>query len=100
MLQFLQCREQIRHRPTPPIQSPHQHHIDFAAARRLQQLFSELPLRGAATDLLRLQGDRPTPPGGVLPEGANLQRDGLLVVGRDTGPHPDMDLTEANPKDI
>ncbi len=36
VLQFLQGRQQVRHRPPPPIQSPYQYHVDFAAARRLQ----------------------------------------------------------------
>lgn len=33
ILEFLERGEQIGYRPAPAIQPPHQHHIDFAAAR-------------------------------------------------------------------
>ena len=85
MLQFLECRDQIRHRPAPAIQSPHQHDIDLAAASGIQQLFPQFPLRSAGTDLLHLQRDGPAPPGGVLAHGADLQREGLLVEGGNAG---------------
>ena len=42
MLQFLKCRQQVRHRPAPAIQPPHQHDIDLPAARSVQQLFPQL----------------------------------------------------------
>ena len=40
VLQFLKRGEQVRYRPAPAIQSPHQHDIDLPAARCLQQWFS------------------------------------------------------------
>src|SRR5450759_67374 len=80
MLQFLESCQQVRHRSAPSVQPPHQHHIDFAAARRLQQLLPQLPLRGAATDLFHLHSDSPAPPGGVFAECADLQWNSLLVV--------------------
>src|ERR1017187_10303996 len=55
------------------------------AARRIQQLLPQLPLRCAGTDFFHLQGDSPAPPGGVFPQGADLQRDGLLIVGGNAG---------------
>ena len=38
-----------------------------------------------APDLFHLQGESPTPPDDVFPQGADLQGDGLLVVRRDAG---------------
>lgn len=85
MVQFLECREQIRHRPPPTIQSPHQYDVDFASARRVQQLFPQFPLRSAGTDLLHLYGDGPAPPGGIFAQGADLQGDGVLVERGNAG---------------
>ena len=79
MLQFLKCSEKIRHRPPPTIQSPHQHDVDLAAASSVQQLFPQLSLRSAGTDLFHLHGDGPAAFCGVLAQGANLQWDGVLV---------------------
>lgn len=42
MLQFLECRQQIGNRAAPAIQPPRQHHVDFAAPRRLDQSFASL----------------------------------------------------------
>ncbi len=69
--EFSKNSEQTGHRPTGgrrQIQRlpPHQHHIDFAAACRIQKLLPQLPLRGAATDLFDLHRNRPAPPGGVF----------------------------------
>ena len=36
-------------------------------------------------DFFDLEGDPPTPTGGVFPQGASLQGDGLLVLSRDPG---------------
>ncbi|MGC9971948.1 MAG: hypothetical protein ABSE56_15320 [Bryobacteraceae bacterium] len=56
------------------------------AGRAASSNFSRrLPLRGAAVDLLDLQSDRPIPLAGVFSQGAQLQRDGLLVVGGNAG---------------
>jgi hypothetical protein len=35
VLQFLERCQQVRHRPSPPVQSPHQHDIDLAAGAPL-----------------------------------------------------------------
>jgi hypothetical protein len=67
VLQFLESYQQVRQRSAPTIQSPHQHYVDLAAARRLQQLLPQLPFGCTATDLFHLEGDGPTPPGGVFP---------------------------------
>ena len=45
MLQFLKRCQQVRHRPAPAIQPPHQHDIDLAAARSIQQFFAQFSLR-------------------------------------------------------
>jgi hypothetical protein len=63
--------QQVRHRAAPAVQSPDQHHVNLAAARRLQQALPQLVLRCAGTDLFHLQGYCPAPPGGVSWQGAN-----------------------------
>jgi hypothetical protein len=54
MLQFLQCGQQVCHRAAPAIQPPHQHDIDFAAARRFHQLLASLSLDSSGTDFAHL----------------------------------------------
>ena len=93
MLQFLEGRQQVRDRPAPAIQPPDQHHVDLAAARGLQQFLPPLPLGSARADFFDLQSDRPTPAGGVFPQGAGLHRDGLLILGRNAG-------VEARPRTV
>ena len=44
MLQFLKRGQQVRHRPAPAVQPPHQHQIDLSAARSFQQFLARLPL--------------------------------------------------------
>ncbi|HEX3993612.1 MAG TPA: hypothetical protein VHX39_20780 [Acetobacteraceae bacterium] len=63
ILQFLEGREQVRHRPSPAIQPPHQHYIDCAAPRGLDQLLTGLPLDNTRTDLAHLHCDGPAAPG-------------------------------------
>lgn len=60
---FLKCRQQVRHGSAPTIQAPHQHDIDLPAARRLQQLLPQFPLRTGICRPTRL-GDRLTGEGG------------------------------------
>jgi phage tail protein X len=88
MIQFLQRGQQVGDRPAPAIQSPHQHHVDITAARRLDNLLAEFPLRCAGADLFDLHGNGPAAPGGVFPQSTDLQRDGLLVIGGDAGVEP------------
>jgi len=54
MLQFLKSRQQVRNGPAPAVQPPYQHHVDFAAARGLQQLLSLLPLGSTRTNFFDL----------------------------------------------
>jgi hypothetical protein len=37
VVQFLESCQQVRHGSAPTLQAPHQHHVDFAATRRIQQ---------------------------------------------------------------
>ena len=67
MLQFLKCRQQIRYRPAPAIQSPHQHDVDLAAARRLHQFFAGFSLARSGADLPDLHGDESSPAGRHTP---------------------------------
>ena len=85
MLQFLERRQQIRYRPAPAVQPPHQHHIDLAAAGGLQQFLASFSLGRTGTDLTDLHGDRPAAPGGILPHGATLHGQRLLIVGGNAG---------------
>src|ERR1700730_11823820 len=85
MFQFLEGRQQIRYGPAPAVQSPDQDHIDLAAASGLQQFLTSLSLRRTGADLTDLHSDGPAPPADILPQGVNLQRNGLLVVGGHAG---------------
>jgi len=85
MLQFLQCGEQVRDRPAPAIQSPHQHQVDLPAASGFQESLAGFSARGPGVHLANLHSNRPTAPGGILPHGAALHRQGLLVIGGNTG---------------
>ena len=85
MLQFLKGRQQIRYRPAPAVQPPHQHDIDLAAACGLQQFLASFSLGRTGANLTDLHGDRPAAPGGILPHGAALHRKRLLIVGGNAG---------------
>lgn len=85
MLQFLECGEQIRYRPAPAVQPPNQHDIDLAAACGLQQFLTSLSPRRTGTDLTNLHGDRPAAPGSILPHGATLHGQCLLIVRGNAG---------------
>ena len=91
MLQFLERRQQIRHRPAPAIQSPHQHDIDLAAACGLQQFLASFSLGRAGADLTDLHGDGPAAPGGILAHGADLHRQRLLIVRGNAGVEADAE---------
>jgi len=66
MLQFLECRQQIRYRPAPAVQPPHQHHIDLATACGLQQFLTSFSLGRTGADLTYVHGNGPAPPGSIL----------------------------------
>ena len=80
MLQFLERRNQIRDGPAPAIQTPHQHDIDFAPSCGSEQCFAQLALRRAGADLFDLRDDGPAALGCVFAQGADLQRQCLLIV--------------------
>lgn len=85
MLQLLKCRQQIRHRPAPAIEPPHQNDIDLAATRRFHQLLAGVSLDRSGADLPDLHGKSPTPPRNILPQSARLHRQSLLIIGGHTG---------------
>ena len=85
MLQFLKGRQQIRYRPAPAVQPPHQHDIDLAAAGGLQQFLTSFSLGRTGADLTDLHGNGPAAPGGILPHGATLHRQRLLIVSGNAG---------------
>jgi hypothetical protein len=84
VLQFLERRQQIRYRPAPPVQAPHQHNVDLAAARSLEHFLAGVSPRRSRAHLADLQGDHPAAPGGILPHGPVLHRQRLLIIRRDT----------------
>jgi hypothetical protein len=54
MFQFLKGRQQIRYRPAPAVQSPHQHYIDLSATGGLQQFLASFSPSRAGADLTEL----------------------------------------------
>ena len=57
MLQLLECRQQIRYRPTPAVQPPNQHYTDLATAGCLQQFLTSFPLGRTGADLTDVYGN-------------------------------------------
>jgi hypothetical protein len=66
ILEFLQCRKQIRNGTAPAIQTPGQHDIDVAPTSGLKQSLASLPLPCAGADFTNLYGDGPTTASGIL----------------------------------
>ena len=91
MAEFLECCDQVRQRSAPPVQSPDQDYIDFAAARSLQQLLPQLSLRSLGTDFFDLHGDSPPPLGRVLAHRAALHWWRLLIPCGNTDVHANME---------
>ena len=85
VLQFLECRQQVRNGPAPAVQTPHQHDIDFPPASGLQQFLAGFSPHCPRVHLTHLQGDRPSAASRVLAHGPVLHHESLLVAGRDPG---------------
>jgi len=85
VFQFLEGRQQVRHRSPPTVQPPHQHDIDLATAGRLHQFLASFSLGRTRANLADLQGDRPAAPGRILAHDTALHRKSLLVDGGNTG---------------
>ena len=85
MLQFLEGRQQIRYRPAPAVQSPHQHYVDLSAAGGLQQFLPRFSLGRTGANLTDLHGNASSPAGRRTPAwpGSAWQR--LLIVGGNAG---------------
>jgi hypothetical protein len=88
MIEFLQGCEQIRYRAAPSIQSPHQHQVDLVTAGGLQQFLASFSLGRTGADLTDVYGNGPAPPGSILPHGATLHGQRLLIVGGHAGVQP------------
>ena len=84
-LQLLKGCQQIRYRPAPAVQPPHQHNIDLATAGGLQQFLASFSLGRTGADLTDIHGNGPAPPGSVLLHGATLHRQRLLIVRGNAG---------------
>src|SRR6202795_4133439 len=93
MLKFLECRYQVRDGPAPAIQTPHHHDIDFTPSCSSEQRFAQLALGRARADLFDLRDDSPAALGCIFAEGADLQRQRLLIVRGDAS-------VQANPKGV
>jgi hypothetical protein len=85
MLQFLQGCQQIGYRPAPAVQPPNQHDVDLSAAGGLQQFLASFSLGRTGTDLTDVHGNGPAPPGSILPHGATLHGQRLLIVRGNAG---------------
>src|SRR5664280_3420497 len=85
MLQLLECRQQIRYRPAPAVQPPYQHDIDLAAACGLQQFLTSFSLSRTRADLTDVHRNGPAPSGSILPNGATLHGQRLLIVCGNAG---------------
>jgi hypothetical protein len=77
--QFLQGDEQVGDRPSPAVQPPHQHHIDFTTARGVHELLTGLSLDSTGTDFADLYHDSPAAPDNILPQRTHLHRERLLI---------------------
>lgn len=82
--EFLEGGDQIGHRTSPAVQAPDDDHIDVAAARGIQQFLPQFPHGGSRSDFFDLDRDGPATTGNVIPHGAMLQLQCLLIVGGDT----------------
>ena len=85
MFQFLKGCQQIRYRPAPAIQTPHQHYVELSPAGGREQFLTSYSLGRTGANLTDLEGDRPAASGGILPHGAALHRKCLLIVRRNAG---------------
>ena len=88
--QFLQRRNQIGHRSAPPVQPPHQHHIDITPTSDFHYGRAEWPRRRTGTHLFHLRDHQPSAPGCILSQHADLHGQRLLIERGDAGvdPHP------------
>ena len=68
VFQFLQGRQQVRDRPAPAIQPPHQDNVDLPAARRRKQLLPAFALGSTRAEGFCYLG------GGVGVAGSNVER--------------------------
>ena len=81
------CRvaRQIRYRPAPAVQSPHQDYIDLPAAGSLQYLLASFSLAAPDPTSRTCMAMAPAPSGGILAHGVALHRKCLLIVGGNAG---------------
>ena len=93
MLEFLERAHQIGDGPPPAIQTPHHHNIDFTPSRSSEQSFAQLALGRTRADLFDLDDDHPAALDCVFAQGADLQRQCLLIVRGNAG-------VQANPKGV
>src|SRR5215813_10847912 len=79
MLQFLERGQQIRHRSAPAVQSPDQHDVNLPPADGFQQSLPRFALRRTRANLADVDGDYPATAGSILPHGAALHGQRLLI---------------------
>ena len=98
--QFLECRDQIDEGSSPTVETPHHHHVELASACGGEQVFALLAQAGARADIPDLQSAEPSPPFHVVAHGRELQGQGLLIVGGDSGVEAGVDATPLWPKTL
>src|ERR1035438_9202090 len=96
-VELSQRPNQVEERAPPAIEAPDEDSIEFPPARRLQHFLSLRASLGAGADLLFLESHFPATALGVGAHRRELHRQGLLVVGRDTGIEPDLEHRRTEP---
>ncbi len=65
-------RREISDLLIPSVQPPHQHHVDLAPPRSIDQLLPLFALRGARANFFDLHGDGPAAVRSVVTHGTHL----------------------------
>jgi hypothetical protein len=87
---LLQRGDEVEERPSPTVEPSHNDPIELPPSRRLEQLLSLRPQDCARANILDFQGSFLPTLDNVITHRGQLQRERLLVMGRDPGvePHP------------
>ena len=67
------------------VQPPYQHDVDLPAAGGLQYFLASFSLRRSRAHLADLHDDHPAAPGSILPHGAALHGQRLLIIRGNAG---------------
>jgi hypothetical protein len=85
LVQLLERAHEVSQGASPPVQAPDHNRIDLAAPRRPHQLLTLQPLVAPRTDIFNHGDDCSAALLRVRYHGVALEREGLLIMGRDSG---------------